>query len=130
MRLGQKQELFSRLLPLLIDHANDLGFEVRLKELLRGEVQAEWNANHCAVCGANVSMHGPQHDFTAIGIANSLHCQGLAIDLVLFRDGRPLWASERYQKLGEFWESQNPLCAWGGRFNDGGHFSIRHGGRA
>ena len=130
MRLGQKQELFSRLHPRLLGKAHELGFEVRLKELQRGEIQAEWNANHCAICGANVSMHAPVHEFKAVGIAKSLHCLGLAQDLVLFRDGRPLWASDRYRALGEFWESLDPLCAWGGRFNDGGRFSIRHGGRA
>jgi hypothetical protein len=26
--------------------------------------------------------------------------------------------------LGEFWEGLHPLCRWGGRFNDGNHYSI------
>jgi hypothetical protein len=132
LTIGTKQELFARLHPRLIDKAHALGFAVRLKELLRGDEQASFNANHCRVCGANVSMHGPQHDFRPIGIENSLHCDGLAQDLYLRRppSNRILWATEHYRELGEYWESLRPeLCCWGGRFGDGGHFSITHGGR-
>ena len=131
LTLGQKQEIFAGLLPQLITHAYELGFRVRLKELLRGEQQAEYYATHCARCGKSDTAVHSGHDFKAIGIRNSLHCDGLAIDLVLFRDGRPLWATERYRKLGEYWESLRPgLCRWGGRFSDGGHFSITHGDRS
>lgn len=130
MTLGEKQELFARLLPRLLSKAHLLGYEVRLQELRRGTVQAEWNANHCAICGGNVSMHTAAHEFRAVGIANSLHCDGLAIDLYIRRPGgRLLWATEHYRELGEFWEAAHELCAWGGRFGDGGHFSIMHGGR-
>jgi hypothetical protein len=138
LTLGQKRELFARLHPRLIDKAHALGFEVRLDELKRGEAQAEFNANHCRVCGANVSMHGPQHTFRPIGTANSLHCDGLAQDLYLRRpDGKMLWATEHYHELGEFWESLSPLAYWGGRTDkpgdrlkhDGGHFAITHLGK-
>jgi len=130
MTLGQKQELFARYLPRLIDEAHRQGFDVRLKELLRGEQQALWNSKHCGVCNTVSRGHDlADHDFKPIGIAESLHCLGLAIDLVLFRDGRPLWASDRYKALGEWWERLDPACAWGGRFNDAGHFSIQHGGK-
>lgn len=111
MRLGEKQELFARLLPLLLLHARHLGYEVRLKELYRTKEQALLNAKN------------------GTGIANSLHCQSLAIDLVLFRDGKPCWNSGEYNELGEFWESLDELASNGRDFNDGGHFSIRHGGR-
>ena len=110
MRLGTKQELFSQLLPRLLDEAHRLGYQVRLKELLRTPEMAEIYAER------------------GQGIANSLHCKGLAIDFILFRDGQPLWDSEDYQELGEFWEGIHPLCRWGGRFNDGCHFSLEHEG--
>ena len=133
MILGKKQERFSRLIPKLINKAHELGFEVRLKELLRGEIQAQHNADTCAVCGHNKNKHllypVPKHSFKPMGIKKSLHRDGLALDLVLFREGIPLTDSEMYLELGEFWESLDILCAWGGRFNDGGHFSIIHGGR-
>jgi len=112
MSLGAKQELFALYLPRLIDKAHELGFKVRLKELYRPKEMAAIYAER------------------GTGILNSLHCQGLAIDLVLFKDGHPLWASEQYRELGEFWETLDILCAWGGSFGDGGHFSLRHGGRA
>ena len=64
----------------------------------------------------------------------SLHYDRMASDFVLYdiatgqpvRDGK----DERWVRLGEFWESLNPLCRWGGRFQDAGHFSLSHGGRS
>ena len=57
MRLGEKQELFARLLPKLIIAAHELGYEVRLKELLRGREQAKWNASHCGTCQFTKHRH-------------------------------------------------------------------------
>jgi hypothetical protein len=138
LTLGAKQEIFAGLLPQLITRAYELGFRVRLKELLRAPEQAEYNATHCGTCKKRAAAHsGKGHDFHAIGIRNSLHCEGLALDLVLFRDGRPLWATERYRELGEYWESLHELTYWGGRTGkigdrlrrDGGHFAMTHRGR-
>jgi len=110
--LGQKQELFSSLLPILINHAHTLGYRVRLRELWRTKEQAEWNARD------------------GRGIVNSLHCKGLAIDLYLRSKNSKdiLWDTESYRELGEFWEDMHELTTWGGRFGDGGHFSIQHEG--
>jgi hypothetical protein len=55
-----------------------------------------------------------------------LHKSRLAIDLNVFRDGKYLTTGEQYTDLGEFWESIGG--AWGGRFNDGNHFSFEHNG--
>jgi hypothetical protein len=118
MRLGEKQELFSQLLPRLLDEAHRLGYQVRLKELYRPEEMAEIYAKR------------------GVGIKDSVHCIGLAIDFILFRDGQPLWDSIDYTEVGEFWEGVHPLCRWGGRFldykgdpaPDGCHFSLEHGG--
>lgn len=135
MTLGQKQELFSRLLPRLIDHANVLGFGVRMGEVLRFEEQARYNASHCRKCKKHKSdiHHRPKivkhHPFKAIGIVNSLHRQKLAVDLILFRRGKPLWTSGPYLELNEFWEGLHELCATGRSWGDAGHFSLMHGGR-
>jgi hypothetical protein len=112
MRLGEKQELFSALLPALINKALDLGFRVRVKEVWRSHEQA-------------VLMKAQGK-----GIINSLHCKGLAIDLVLFKKKQPQWDSETYRELGEYWESLHEFACWGGNFRrrDGMHFSITHGG--
>ena len=57
-----------------------------------------------------------------VGKSNSLHKEKLAIDLNLFKDGRYLSATEDHKPLGEFWESLGGT--WGGRFNDGNHYSL------
>lgn len=60
---------------------------------------------------------------------NSLHHVGLALDLLLYRDGLYLTQTEDYRRLGEFWERLHVLARWGGRFNDGNHFSFEWEGR-
>lgn len=64
------------------------------------------------------------------GIAHSLHLIKLAVDLSIFKDGYLLKTVEDYRPFGEFWESLEPLCCWGGRFAkpDADHFSITFGG--
>jgi len=111
-KLGEKQELFSKLLARLIDEGFRLGYGVRMGECHRTPEQAELNAQ------------------SGKGIANSLHTKRLAVDLILFRDGKYLDKSEDYAPLGQFWKAQHPLCFWGGDFTrpDGGHFSITHRG--
>lgn len=56
----------------------------------------------------------------------SLHYSRLAIDLNLFKGGVFLFKSEDHKPLGEFWESIGG--SWGGRFGDGNHYSLEHGG--
>jgi hypothetical protein len=131
VKLGEKQELFARLLPLLLIRALQLGYQLRLKEIYRPPQMAQWNATHCARCGGTTGdpLHLSGHEFRRIGIRNSLHCDGLAIDFYLTRDGDMCWGEDAYLELGEFWEGLHLLTAWGGRFNDAGHFSIMDGGR-
>ena len=59
----------------------------------------------------------------------SKHYSRLAIDLNLFKDGNYLAESEDHKPLGEFWESLDPLCVWGGSFSnkDGNHYQYTHG---
>lgn len=135
MKLGEKQELFAELLPGLIKKALRLGYKVRIGEVQRGEQQAKYNATHCRRCkkAKTDKAHGAGgHKFRSIGILNSLHRQKLAIDIILFFRGKPRWDTGSYRLLGQWWEKQDELCRWGGRFRgrpDGGHFSLTHGGR-
>jgi len=117
--VGEKQELFARCHAKLLAKAFELGFEVRQRDLWRTPAQAARN------------------ELAGVGIKNSLHCKGLAIDLYIRRPGgRILWSTEAYRELGVFWEDLHPLTYWGGRTDkpgdrlrhDGGHFSITHGG--
>jgi len=60
-------------------------------------------------------------------MAQSNHYIRLAIDLNLFKDGKYLTSTEAHRPLGEYWESIGG--AWGGRFQDGNHYSLEHDGR-
>lgn len=111
LTLRQKQSLFVRLVGLLIDEAYSRGYEMTFGEALRTPEQAKINAA------------------TGKGISNSLHRDRLAIDFNLFKNGDFLSKSEDHRPLGEWWEKLHPLCRWGGRFNDGNHYSLEHEGR-
>lgn len=110
MTLLEKQHLFARLLPRLIDRAHELGFNVAVGEVERSQAAAD------AMAAAGK------------GISNSLHRLKLAVDLHLFLGTSYLTDGTAHQSLGEWWEHQHELCCWGGRFGDGNHYSITHGG--
>ena len=107
MKLGQAQEKFMRLLPRLIDKAHEMGYEIRGGDLFR-----------------DPRVHGYLGKKAAYGNAFSCHKLKLAIDLNLFRDGVYLSETEDHRELGEWWEAQDDMCCWGGRFNDGNHYSL------
>jgi hypothetical protein len=111
MKLGEKQRLFMRLLPRLLDKAHELGFELTGGDLYR-----------------DPRVHGDLGVRKSYSHPNSAHKVRLAIDLNLFRDGEFLQLTEDHRELGEWWEKQHELCRWGGRFNDGNHYSIEHNG--
>ncbi|SDP84261.1 M15 family metallopeptidase [Desulforhopalus singaporensis] len=102
MTLGQKQEHFAKMVTQLLVFAHIKGYRIRFGHAFR-----------CTNCHA--------------GNKNSLHKLKLAIDLNLFKDGKYLTSTEDHKQLGEFWESLGG--AWGGRFNDGNHYSLEHDGR-
>lgn len=108
--LHDKQVHFAWLVGQLLLEAQMQGYGVTLGEAWRSKPEAE----RLAKAGK--------------GIKNSLHCQRLAIDLNLFRDDVYLTDTESYRPLGEWWEQQDRLCRWGGRFPrpDGNHFEMRH----
>jgi len=61
---------------------------------------------------------------------NSLHYEGLAADIDLFMGDAYLTGTSDHRQFGEFWESLDVSCRWGGRFQDGNHYSITYQGRA
>lgn len=106
--LREKQSRFVKMLPLLINKASQLGYDLTLAEAYRPPETAK--------------LYSEQ----GRGIQNSLHTQRLAIDLNVFLQGVLLTSGEKFQDLGEYWESIGGT--WGGRFKDGNHFSLSHGG--
>lgn len=114
MTLREKQSLFASAVAKLIQQANAMGYAVTLGEA--------WRPPEMAAIYAKQGK----------GIKNSLHTQRLAVDLNLFRDGKYLSDGDQYRELGAWWETQSfegAVCCWGGRFQDGNHFSFEHGGK-
>ena len=94
MTLGEKQREFTYMIGLLIQRAYDLGYELTF-----GDAYAKDGHSN-----------------------NSLHYSRLAVDFNLFRDGVYLTGTDDHKELGEFWEQIGG--SWGGRFNDGNHYSL------
>ena len=90
----------------LIQYIFEQGYQVTLGEAWRTPEQA-------AIYEAKV-----------IGIKNSLHCDRLAIDLNLFKDGNYFGDSKFHQPFGDYWKSLNANNRWGGDFTkpDGNHY--------
>lgn len=99
MTLRQKQSKFVRMVADLILFAYDNGYELTV-----GDAWAK-------------TGHRP----------GSNHYIRLAVDFNLFKDGKYLTDTESHRPLGEYWESIGG--AWGGRFQDGNHYSLEHEGR-
>lgn len=97
MSLRERQSKFVRMVARLIDFATAQGYELTF-----GDAWARTGHKQ-----------------------NSFHYSRLAIDLNLFRDGRYLDATEDHAPLGLYWESLGGT--WGGRFNDGNHYSYGEG---
>lgn len=111
MTLRQRQSLFAKMLISLMSYALAQGYEITLGEAYRSPEEA-----------ARLAKLGK-------GIKRSLHCDKLAIDLNLFKDGKYLSANSAHEFLGVYWESLHPDCCWGGRFGDGNHYSVTYQGR-
>jgi hypothetical protein len=65
-----------------------------------------------------------------VHLPNGAHPNGLGKDWQLFVDGEYITSGDHpvWQEIGPRWESMNTLCRWGGRFRDGNHISLEHGG--
>ena len=111
MSLRKTQSEFARLIPRLIDKAFELGYEVTLGDAFRDE-----------------RVHGAFGVKLGYGHPKSGHKKRLALDLHLFKDGEYLEGTEAHRELGEWWEQQHPQARWGGRFNDGNHYSFEYEG--
>lgn len=110
MTLGQKQRKFTRMIGLLIEYAYQEGYELTFGDAYRDPL-----------------LHGDVGVKKSYSSANSLHKSRLAVDFNLFKNGQYLTTTEAHKPLGEYWESLGGT--WGGRFNDGNHYSLEHQGR-
>lgn len=110
-RLLDKQVEFSKLIPRLIDKAYELGYAVTLGDAYR-----------------DPRVFGALGEFKGYGHKNSGHKRRLALDLNLFKDGEFIDTTEGHRPLGEWWEQQHAAARWGGRFQDGNHYSFEYEG--
>lgn len=110
MKLREKQHLHAHRIALLILHAEALGYRVTMGDAYR-----------------DPRAFGRMGKSQSYGRKFSLHKRRLANDLNLFRDGKYLTETSDHEPLGEYWESLGGT--WGGRFNDGNHYSTGHNGR-
>lgn len=113
MTLIEAQQLFAELVGRLLTQAVAMGYCVTLGEA--------WRPPETAALYAKEGK----------GIVNSLHCDRLAIDLNLFKNGEYLESVADYAPLGQWWKSQHDCCRWGGDFQrqDAVHYSFTYGGR-
>ena len=107
--LLEKQWKFSRMAAQLILKAEEMGYKVSLGDAMR-----------------DPRVFGDFGVKKGYGEAKSQHKRRLAIDLMLFKDGKYLTSTEDHRPLGIWWESIGGT--WGGRFNDGNHYSLEHEG--
>lgn len=114
MSVSQKRVLFTQLLGQLLTWCAAHGLAVALDEARRPPETA--------------ALYAAQ----GRGSKNSLHCLGLAVDLVLYVGGIYQKDAAPYRQIGEQWEALHELCRWGGRFKkvDAAHFSMSYQGRA
>jgi len=105
LTLGETQRKFSKMIAELILWAYDQGYEITLGDAFRDpRAHGKW--------GENISY----------GRAKSCHKLKLAVDLNLFKDGEYLSKTEDHAVLGMKWEAMGG--SWGGRFDDGNHYSL------
>jgi hypothetical protein len=108
--LREKQSRFMLMVSYLVQFAYEQGYQLTLGDGYR-----------------DPRAFGAFGENKAYGRSESIHKQRLAIDLNLFLGGKWLDSSAEHEPLGKFWESIGG--SWGGRFNDGNHYSLEHGGR-
>ena len=100
--LLRKQARFNRMWARLILYAESLGYQT--------------------TSGETFNAAGTGHR------KGSNHYIKLAGDLNLFdADWKYLKETKDHEKLGEYWEAMGGV--WGGRFDDGNHYSLEHQGR-
>jgi hypothetical protein len=104
--LSYQQSIFADNVGMLIEEISKRGYHCTFGEALRSPEQAELYAKE------------------GKGIADSLHCKKLAVDLNLFsNDYQYITDYKEYVQFGDYWESLSDSNRWGGYFVSkyGGH---------
>lgn len=110
MSLGGEQRRFTFMVGLLIKWAYENGYELTFGDAYR-----------------DPRVFGRTGDKKGYGRSKSNHKLRLAVDFNLFIDGKFQTTTEAHEPLGIYWESLGG--SWGGRFDDGNHYSLENNGR-
>lgn len=113
-KLSDKQRLFAQMVGELLRWIYHNGYAVTFGDAYR-----------------DPRVFGPLGVKKGYGRKYSNHKNRLAIDLNLFKEdehGNLVYCTETedHKPIGEYWESLGG--DWGGRFNDGNHYSLEHEG--
>ena len=111
LSLGDTQRVFTLMIADLIEFAYSSGYELTFGDAYRDPRAF-----------GRVGTNKPG----VYGRARSTHKRKLAVDFNLFKEDVYLTQNADYLELGLYWESLGG--SWGGRFNDGNHFSIKYKG--
>ena len=109
MSLAEKQQQFTSNIAKLILKAEAMGYKLTFGDAYR-----------------DPRVHGEMGVKKSYSEGKSAHKHRLAVDFNLFKDGVFLQNTEDHAPLGVYWESLGGV--WGGRFNDGNHYSWEHKG--
>jgi hypothetical protein len=104
--LVRAQQRFTWMYGQLINETYRQGYAITQGEIWRTPEQAALNASK------------------GLGIKNSLHCDRLAADLNIWKNGALITPP---QSVVAYWETLGG--AWGGHFGDPSHFSLGYHGR-
>ena len=134
LTLGARRTLFTRLLGELIGRMTAAGLEPRLDEVRRAGITALLYGYGPEQCDRIAELVAPEFSLLAaeirklrlvMGSKRSVHIDALAADIVLCAPGgQPLTKTVNHEPFGVWWEQQHELARWGGRFGDGGHYSV------
>jgi len=129
MILGERQELFMRLLPRLLDKAHELGFDLRGGDLFRdarlhGQTGEEDLMAWLLDIASDVFSKAEDAGYGYYGNVSSNHKLKCAIDLNLFKDGEYLTTTADHFALGSFWDDLHPNTRWGGHYDDANHYEL------
>ena len=112
--LSAKQARFTFMVGQLIEFAKEHGYRLTWGDAYR-----------------DPRLHGQLGKKKGYGRRESCHKLRLAVDFNLFKQSNGKWrycySTKAHLPLGEYWESIGG--SWGGRFNDGNHYSLEHQGR-
>lgn len=128
----QRQFLFFDCIVQLFAFVAGKGWKLTFADVGVSLIRKGYNVKQQA--NGSYKPYGPKVLFQdAEHMSNSTHYERLGGDFNLWvpdvaaKTGWRLIAaggSKEWKTVGEFWESRNPLCNWGGRFNDDNHLSI------